>query len=618
MSFRIDVYDGNTLLLVPDALDESDYEKFLRFPEKKWRNNTTTGLKGWSVPVTGPNIEYLEANWVKGKDYTINDGAKLLLKFEKLNTVIDEFKAAKRWEYLFEGKKSDFGFPSALPPFDHQRVTVEAAYGSPYFGLLMEMGTGKTKCFIDESQRYIIELKEGETMRIIIVCPKSLIGNWEREFYKNYPDLFDFKIACLNKGEFKAVGQITELLTDDCRVKILIVSQDSVATLLKYLRIFRATMLGIDESHYLKNPGTQRWKAVKSLSETAAMRRILTGTPISNNIMDVWSQFELLRPGVLGYSTYAAFKHAFAEVNDWCGHETVTGYQEDKLPELKEAMAKCSFIVKKSQCLDLPPKMYDTVLVDMPEAMRTIYDKFEKEFHVDLGNSTSVTTEHVIVQMMKLAQICSGFVSAIKELDTDEVDEDGGPMTEHTLEFIPGGDTKMNIMLDQAEDVMKEGKLIIWSRFKLDNEIIYRRLTERGWVGGKYDSTVNDRTREYNKLAFGDLAKSGPTMGDDNFRFLVGSPKAGGVGLTLLGTERFQCSNVFYYANDFSFGTRDQSEDRAHRIGTRKPVLYKDFAYRDSIEEEIAKVLQDKKMLAAMVKNVGSIKDILLKRTTDV
>ncbi len=614
MSFRIDVYDGNTLLLVPDYYDVQEHEKFERFPERKWRNNTSNGVRGWAIPVTQPNLEYLESAFVKGKDYEVSSAAKMLLNYNKLTVKVDELKAAKRWEYLFEGAKSEFGYPSVLPPFDHQRVTVEAAYGSEYFGLLMEMGTGKTKCFIDEAGVYGLNLKENEVLKIVVACPKSLIYNWEREFHKNFPDLLNYKIECLNKGEFKAIGQITSLLGDSSNIKIIIVSQDSVHPLLRYLRLFKPTMFGIDESHYLKNPKTQRYKACKDLSSASAMRRILTGTPISNNIMDVWSQFELLREGVLGYSTYSAFKAAFAEVESWSGHDTVVGFKEEKIPMLKENMARCSFIVKKSQCLDLPPKMYDTICVEMPEAMREIYSKFEKDFYIQLENGSEVQTDFIIVQMLKLSQICSGFVSAIKAVELGE-NPDNLPVTEKSLEFIPGGDTKLNIMLDEAEEVMKEGKLIIWSRFLLDNEVIHRRLTERGWRGGKYDGSVNERTREYNKCAFGDLAKSGPTMGEDSFRFLVGSPKAGGVGLTLLGTENFQCSNVFYYNNDYSFGARDQSEDRAHRIGLRKPVLYKDFAYKDSIEEEIARSLQQKKDLATMVKNVGSIKDILLKRT---
>src|ERR1043165_8796854 len=373
MSFTISVYAPNVLLLIPDKYDEVELAKFQKFPERKW-HNTRDGVRGWSVPVTDPNIEYLESNFVKGQDYTVTNQAKLLLNYKKLTVQVDEMKAQKRWEYLFEDKPPSFEYPHVLKPFDHQRVTVEAAYGSEYFGLLMEMGTGKTKCFIDECMIYGLNLKEGEILKIVVSCPKSLIYNWEREFHKNFPDLLNYKIECFNKGELKAIGQLTSLLQDSSNIKIIIISHDSVATNLKYLKLFKPTIFGIDESHYLKNPSTQRWKAAKGLSEDSAMRRILTGTPISNNIMDVWAQFEILSPGILGYSTYTAFKAAFAEVESWSGHDNVVGYQEDKMPILKENMAKCSFIVKKSQCLDLPEKMYDTVSVDMPETMRSIYD----------------------------------------------------------------------------------------------------------------------------------------------------------------------------------------------------------------------------------------------------
>jgi SNF2 family DNA or RNA helicase len=123
---------------------------------------------------------------------------------------------------------------------------------------------------------------------------------------------------------------------------------------------------------------------------------------------------------------------------------------------------------------------------------------------------------------------------------------------------------------------------------------------------------VNETNREYYKNAFGDKAKEGPTRGDDDFRFLVGSPRAGGVGLTLLGTVNVPCTNVFYYCQDFNYGARQQSEDRVHRIGLKHPVLYKDFTFSNSIEEYISQRLQKKGEISDMVKNVGAIKEVLL------
>ena len=604
MQFHVDIYDGNSLILVAIGWAPEFYELCKGFPERKWVNNRDTGLKGWVIPVTSSNLAYLKHHWIEGQDYKVLPQAKILLRYEQLTVKVDELKAQKRWEYLFEDKPPSFDYPYVLKPFAHQVVTVEAAYGAEAFGLMMEMGTGKTKCAIDEAMLYGLGLKENEILRIAVVCPKGLMGNWKSEFEKNFPqDLLNYKIGLLNKGDLKSIETIVELFTDPSPIKIVVISQDSVAIQLKQLLMFKPTLLIIDESHYLKNPGTQRWKACMKLAEVSSMRRILTGTPISNNIMDVWAQFELLRKGCLGYATYAGYKAAYAEVNDWCGHETVTGYREDNIGQLKENMAKCSFIVKKDQCLDLPAKMYDTVEVEMPETMRAMYDKFASEFCLELNDGASVATEHIIVQMLKLSQICSGFVSAIRNVENGE-DPEGESIKTASLEYIPGGDAKLDIMLDRAEDVMREGKLIIWSRFKLDNEAIHRRLTQRGFLGGKYDSTTSDAER---------LRIVDGFTNNDNYRFFVGSQRAGGVGLTLLGTPKVRVHNVFYYSNDFNFGAREQSEDRAHRIGLKNPVLYTDFAYADSIESYIAKRLQSKKDLATMVKNVGEIKELLLR-----
>lgn len=617
MSFTIEMFDGTHLILIPDdgaVFDPIQFELFKGFPEQKWRNNNNH--TGFVIPISEPTLNYLGRHWIKDVDYTITDAAKIMMNYQKLSVKVDTKKAEKRWQYLFNDTVTGFNYPSPLPPFDHQRVTVEAMYGAEYFGLLMEMGTGKSKCVVDEIGLYGLSLRGDENLRIIVTCPKALMVNWEREFKLNFPDVLDYAIQILNKGDLKAVDQIHDLLNETAQTKIILVSQDSVATLRIYLRMFKPTMLVVDESHYLKNPETKRWKAIKNISEVAAMRRILTGSPTPNNVMDLWAQFEILKPAALGYGTYSGFKHAFAKVDNYSGYETVEGIKDGMLDKLREAAARMSFIVKKSQCMDLPEKQYDTIETEMPPAMRDLYDEFRKNFLVTLENGNEVKTEFIIVQMLKLSQICSGFVSSCKaafDMNGEVLlDDQGDVETTMITDFIPGGDTKLNLMIDDAIECMKESKLIIWSRFRLDLFVIEQRLKERGIQCGRYDGTMTTAERQYTVDQFRD---------NSDFRCFIGSPKAGGVGLTLLGydphtnknpNDRDLVKNVFYYNNDFNFGTREQSEDRCHRIGVRQSVMYKDYVYSRSIEQFIASRLQSKKDFAESFKNVGEIKALLL------
>lgn len=618
LKFFVELYDGNSLILVPNGFDADQVLLFKGFPERKWINNSET--KGWVVPITTPNLDYLYRTWLTD-EYKIDEQANRMIKYEKLTNKVDSLKAEKRWDYLFNGQDTDFIYPSPLPPFMHQIVTVEASRGAEYFGLLMDMGTGKTKCAVDECSLLGLELNSNQMIRIVVVCPKPLMINWAREFDKNMPDCVDFVYHLLNKGDSKSIDQIMELLQDPSRVKIAIVSYRSVDTLIEQLMLLKPTLLICDESHNIKNHKTKSWKAVKKLADVCAMRRILTGTVTCNNILDIWAQFEILRPGALGYATYDGFKNAFCTIEN-VGQdgefEKIVGF--NNVDQLKETMARMSFTVKKEQCLTLPEKMFDIIEVEMPANMREIYDQMANEFALELDGA-AVDTQCILAQMMKLSQICSGFFIGKEANGTEKKDifnDDGEFITQLELEVyrnklveIPGGDAKMLVMLEDAVQACSEGKLIIWSRFQYDNKNIETRLRALGIECGRYDGTVSDDVRQETVDRFNN---------DPKFRCFIGNPAAGGTGLTLLGdtsengSPHNRTKNVFYYSNDFSYNKRVQSEDRCHRIGLRNPVMYRDYVYQNSIEQYIAGVLQAKGDIADCVKDVAKIKNLLVKQ----
>lgn len=604
--FIIDALDEKTVFCIPeDYSDIHQQNLFTGFPEHKWRRIDGNG--GWAIPVTKPNLEYLNRTWQKN-EYTISETARVLLMYEELSTKVDAAKARRRWDYLFNDNPTEFDYPAMRKPFMHQRVAVEAAYGAEYFGHLMEMGTGKTKCICDEALNYIIRLEGKQLLKFVIVCPKSLMVNWEREIRANIPaDLFFMSIVQL-KGELASIDAMMEAFTEPSRIKWFIVSYDSCAAMLDQLTVLKPTMLVCDESHYIKNPESKRWKAVRKLAEVSTMRRILTGTPIANTVLDVWPQFEILRPGALGFNTFAGFKREYCNISQNGPFEKIEGYKN--IDKLKENMARMSFIVRKDQCLDLPEKMYDTHFVDMPEKMAEIYNEFSSNFFVTLENGTELNTEFIIVQMLRLSQICCGVVGATEKYTdgTMVVGEDGVELQEEKFRTkmteIPGADLKMNEMLDDVQEVVNEGgKVIIWSRFRFDNKILHERLNSMGIWNGVYDGGTSDKDRQAIVDAFNN---------NDDFKVIIANTGSGGVGLTLLGTKTCPCHTTFFYSNDFSFGRRQQAEDRNHRIGQVNRVLYRDYIYRGTIEEYIVHKLRKKRDVSDAVKNIGELKDFLL------
>ena len=599
--FKIGAVDAKTVCCVSVAeYDNTLHTLFLGFPERAWNKKR----RGWNVPVTTPNLTYLYNTW-KPEEYEVSDNAAILLKYESLVHQVEEKRAVRRWEYLFENVASTWDPPTARKPFMHQLVATESMLGAESFGLLMEMGTGKTYCVVMELDYYACKMTATEMLRIVIVCPKGLRVNWERELNIGMAPCHNIAIELLN-GDMKSIDQIMNLISDPAKIKIAIVSYDSVGPMLPQLLAFKPTYIAFDESHYVKNPQATRSKACLALANECLMKRILTGTPVSNNILDLWHQFEILRPAALGFSTYNAFKREYAHVEKSGAFEKIVGFQEDKMDKLKEDMSRLSFVVKKERCLDLPQKMYETRTIEMPIGVREIYNKMAKEFYILMDDGNEATTEFIIVQMLKLSQICSGFVSGYEMADTSAAGYDpDNPKLATRLTMIPGGDAKMNVMLDDVEDVVADGsKVIIWSRFKHDNKTTLRKLAERGIKAVTFDGSVDADAKQRAVDSFN---------ADDSVKVFIGNAKSGGVGLTLLGSATCPCHTTFFYSNDFSYGMRAQAEDRCHRIGQVNKVLYRDYVYANSIEEYIVTVLLSKRDLSDTIKNISVIKDILLK-----
>lgn len=594
MLFKVGAHSADSFCIVANNPNDPQlFSLFQGFPEKKWSRDR----RGWIVPATEPNINYLYNTWTPD-EYTVSDNAKILLQYEKVKNLVDEKRSVKRWEYLFEDKQTNWITPYTKKPFQHQLVATESMIGSEAFGLLMEMGTGKTYCVALELNHYACSLSSNEMLRIIIACPKSLRENWKRELSWGIGDMHNIAIDILN-GDMNSINQIVAVVSDEARIKILIVSYDSVDTMLPQLKAFKPTYYCGDESHYLKNPESQRSAANLELAHCAVMRRILTGTPVSNNILDVWHQFEILRKGALGFTTYKGFKKEYAYVEMSGQFEKVTGFKDDKVEELKEHMARLSFVVKKERCLDLPERLYDTAYIEMPTPMREAYDQFAKEFYVMLDDKSEVKTEFIIVQMLKLSQICCGFMVGTKQVEGTEDD----PEFVKTIQSIPCNDAKLDQMLEDAAEVCKNGKLIIWSRFRISNRVIANRLKDMGIKASVFDGGVHTEDRQKIIDNFNN---------SDDLRVIIANAQSGGVGLTLLGTKTAPCHTAFFYSNSFNFGERDQAEARNHRIGQTNKVLYRDYVYANSIEEVIVDTLRSKKDVSEAVKNVAKIKEILL------
>ena len=321
-------------------------------------------------------------------------------------------------------------------------------------------------------------------------------------------------------------------------------------------------MLVVDESTRIKTPGAKRTKLITKFGKQAKYKRILTGTPITKNAADVYAQFKFLDPQILGYDSFYSLRNQYCVMGGF-EQRQIIAYKN--LDELSRNVEGHSFRVLKKDCLDLPPKIYQRHFVEMSERQKKMYNTMKKGFIAELEGNV-IEAPEAITRLLRLQQILCGWF----------------PTENERVQPIDEKNPRIEALKDVLEGI--ESKVIIWARFRADIRAIERLL---GDLAVSYHGGVDSDARE---LAIERFQK------DPAIRYFIGTPQAGGTGLTLTAAEY-----AIYYSNSFDLEQRLQSEDRCHRIGTKNNVTYIDIECQKSIDSKIIKALRDKKNIADII-----------------
>ena len=459
-------------------------------------------------------------------------------------------------------------------PYAHQIKALEMSWDRKYFGLFMEMGTGKSKVLIDNiSMLY----DNGKINGVLIVAPKGVVKNWyEGEIPTHLVDHIEHKSVLwqplITKKQTKELNSLFETGED---LHILIMNVEALSTqkgvdfAAKFLSSHR-TLMAIDESTTIKNPKAKRTKNILRLSKLAKYRRILTGSPVTKNPLDLYSQCEFLDPFCLDFASYYAFRNRYAEMKtaNFYGRSVQIVARFRHLDELAEKLKPFSFRVLKEDCLDLPEKTFMKRVVELTKEQKELYTQMKK-MALAMLNGKVVTTKTALTQIMRLQQITCGHFTA----------DDG------TMQDIK------NNRVDELMDVLDEieGKVVIWAHYQYDVKKIIKEIQKvhgPGSVVDYYGLTPKD-IRQNNIEKF---------QNDDSVKYFVGTPATGGYGITLTAA-----SNMIYYSNGYDLEKRLQSQDRIHRIGQKKPVTYVDLIAEDTVDNRIVKALRKKINIASEV-----------------
>ena len=459
-------------------------------------------------------------------------------------------------------------------PYKHQLTALEKSWNKETYAYFMEMGTGKTKVLIDNMSMLY---DKGKIDGALIVAPKGVIKTWyEQELPTHLPNHIENVTVLwqpnITKGQQEKLESLFEIETS---LHILVMNVEAFSTdkgmkfASKFLNSHKVLM-AIDESTTIKTPTAKRTKNIIGLSKFAKYRRIMTGSPVTKNPLDLYTQCEFLDPFHLNHASFYSFRNRYAVMKSMHvrGRTIQVVHAFQNLGELSDKLQGFSYRVLKEDCLDLPPKNFTKRHIVLTGEQRKAYDQMKKTALATLnGKVTSTVT--VLTQLMRMHQITCGHFTA----------DDG------TTQLIPNN--RISELMNVLEET--EGKAIIWANYQRDITNIIESITKEygpGSVVDYYGLTPQDQ-RQDNIRKF---------QSDPECRFIVGTPSTGGYGITLT-----TANTVIYYSNGYDLEKRLQSEDRAHRIGQTKSVTYVDIICEDTVDEKITKALRKKINIASEV-----------------
>lgn len=512
----------------------------------------------------------------------------------------------------------------------HQAAALERYEGEAVIPLFFDPGLGKTYTSIAIADRKFFN---GDIDAVLVIAPNGVDKQWANQ---EIPKWCESDYTIYNNKKSKKPIPFTPGKLNFCCVNI-----DQFSTISSYVRYVEwanahNTMIVLDEATRIKNPKAKRTERllyefntvvkrgraiISSVPKTRA-RIILTGTPITNGLCDVWSMFEFLEPGYFGLNWYAfqnkyEMFHAidvngrmiripvsedvwkvikacntYEQANMLYGvtldtYDVIKSQQKFEGPykhveQLRQLMVRNAMFVKIEDVQDMPERTYIKRMVDMSPEQSRVYSEMEAEM-IAQYNGKEVTAKSKLTMYLRLQQIASGFVvpEAIFE----------GMTEEEMLEYLQDpkvepewvSDTKIKqLMLDLEE--LKGEPVIIVTHFSAEAQALYEALTKEGYrvclqTGFKRAGTID-----------------GFQAGE--FDILLANIKVISMGFNLQ-----RAHYMFFYSNTFSLEDRIQVEARIYRTGQKNRCIYYDYISTNTIDMKVLAALRSKKTLSDYVRD---------------
>jgi SNF2 family DNA or RNA helicase len=445
------------------------------------------------------------------------------------------------------------------PPMKHQVLMIRNMVARKLFGLFCEMGTGKTQAVINAFQ---VLFEDKLVKKCLIICPKTVMDNWSDEIQINS----DYKSILLNGSKAERLKKLKQ------DAQFYIINFDGLLVLKDYDHWDEFDVVALDESSRIKNPKAKRTLFILDKFRFTKYKYILSGTPITQSPIDIFTQFNFLDPCIFSHKSYYDFRDddcILQEIplnkkapdgTEIRNPKQITGYKN--LDNLQLLIKGHSIQLRKEQCADLPERIYTKRSIDLPKILHDQCEDIMAGMKVDLiAEGDHFASDNILTQFLRVHQILSGAY-----------------LEKHI----------QNKKLIELADIIQENlyngnQIIIWANYRKSIELI-EKMIQSSKKSIPYSILHGDIQNRKEQI---DLFQKGLN------KVFIGQVSTGGLGINLTAGNI-----VVYYENNFSLEDRLQSEARAHRIGQHKPVTYIDLLYKGSLDEKIFEAIRNKSDVA--------------------
>lgn len=437
------------------------------------------------------------------------------------------------------------------PMWPHQESAVKHCLSRKGSLLNFGMGTGKSRIAVELSHAM-------EARRVLILAPLAVCGVWLNQFRAWSRRNLTVLVLDERAGNAaKKAALLREYTSIEDGPLVVVVNYDSCwrAPLAEALKKQSWDLLVCDESHKLKSPAGAASKYVARLSERAAKRVLLSGTPMPHGPLDIWAQFRALDPTVFGGS-FTVFRARYAEIDYKWGYAQIKSYRRQD--ELAARIATCSLTASRD-LLQLPQATHNEIIVDLSKEARAIYDELAYTLCAEIEDGI-VTASNALVKLLRLQQ-CTGGCVPVESLND-------GTRTEARVD-----DSKTRALGDILEGLPEEEPVVVFCRYRADLDQVHEAAKQLG----RASLELSGRVRQLGEWQAGHAP------------VLAVQIQSGGIGVDL--TRAAYC---VFYSLSYSLGEYEQALARCHRPGQHRPVSYYHLVARDTVDQRVYSALQSK------------------------